>query len=230
MPFCPSCGAAANQDARFCVKCGHSLQTKSGAGVESQAQSRSQSQTSDVVTLKSLSLAERVVWPPIFADALRAGTITQQDVLAIGELPLPRNTGFVIVSWLSGGDEPKLGLLCDAEEFTIEKKGRVWKLEKAAAKSACFVATAVFDDVDSPQVMALRAFRDEFLCRNWVGRSAVAAYYRISPPIAARIRSSATLKRVTRRILELLIHCFSYSSNSNSRLFNRAAGESRRQK
>jgi hypothetical protein len=78
---------------------------------------------------------------------------------------------------------------------------------KASEKSSCFIATAVFGEKSSPQVVALRTFRDERLLSSSLGRSAVDLYYRLSPAIAARIQDSPALKAITRGLLGLLIHC-----------------------
>ena len=54
-------------------------------------------------------------------------------------------------------------------EYKIEIRDR--------KKSGCFVATAVYGDIDAPQVQVLREFRDDVLMRNEVGRTAVNFYY-----------------------------------------------------
>ncbi len=42
---------------------------------------------------------------------------------------------------------------------------------------ACFVATAVYGDINHPQVCALRRIRDKVLRRNVLGRAFVNFYY-----------------------------------------------------
>lgn len=67
-------------------------------------------------------------------------------------------------------------------------------------KSGCFIATAVFGDYDAPEVIVLRAFRDESLSETRLGRSFIQAYYAVSPSIAAVIEKSELLRRVVLRI------------------------------
>jgi hypothetical protein len=62
----------------------------------------------------------------------------------------------------------------------------------------CFIATAVFGDIDAPQVEHLRALRDNFLLRTSLGRGFVRSYYRWSPPVADWLEEHAMLSRVVR--------------------------------
>jgi hypothetical protein len=41
----------------------------------------------------------------------------------------------------------------------------------------CFVATAVYGDINAPQVQVLRGFRDNVLSKNYMGRAFVRFYY-----------------------------------------------------
>lgn len=61
----------------------------------------------------------------------------------------------------------------------------------------CFVATAATAP-DSLEVLRLQRFRDEVLLRWAVGRSAVAAYEKLSPPIALQLASRPVLRFIAR--------------------------------
>jgi hypothetical protein len=65
----------------------------------------------------------------------------------------------------------------------------------------CFVATAAMDDIDAPEVEALRAFRDECLMKSAAGRLFVRTYYRVSPPLARLIADVAPLRKLVRGLL-----------------------------
>lgn len=67
--------------------------------------------------------------------------------------------------------------------------------------SGCFIATACYGAEEHPEVASLRLYRDEVLLRTTAGKAFVAAYYRISPPIAFRLKQSEALSRVVRRFL-----------------------------
>jgi cold shock CspA family protein len=69
----------------------------------------------------------------------------------------------------------------------------------------CFIATAVYGDVNAPQVIALRRYRDTTLRRSAAGRAFVALYYRASPPIARYISRSPTTARLAKAILDAFV-------------------------
>jgi hypothetical protein len=67
---------------------------------------------------------------------------------------------------------------------------------------ACYIATAVYGDIDAPQVQRLRRYRDEKLNNNRLGRRLCALYYRFSPRLAHKMTPSGTVSRTVRRILD----------------------------
>jgi len=67
----------------------------------------------------------------------------------------------------------------------------------------CFIATAAMDDVDAPEVEALRAFRDRVLFASTAGRVFVRIYYRCSPPLASYISRHRAVRLAVRRYLVL---------------------------
>lgn len=72
----------------------------------------------------------------------------------------------------------------------------------------CFIATAVYGSIDSPQVQQLRAFRDYKLMQTWLGRKIVRMYYRYSPTIAERLSFGSRRANAVRMALELFIFAF----------------------
>lgn len=65
----------------------------------------------------------------------------------------------------------------------------------------CFIATAAFGSPDTREVRVLREFRDRHLVGHWLGDPLVAAYYAVSPPIAAYIAPRDTLRAAVRTSL-----------------------------
>ncbi len=65
----------------------------------------------------------------------------------------------------------------------------------------CFIATAAYGTPWHPHVQSLRAFRDHHLMPSSFGRSFVALYERMSPPLARVIANHAALRAFTRAAL-----------------------------
>jgi DNA-directed RNA polymerase subunit RPC12/RpoP len=72
-------------------------------------------------------------------------------------------------------------------------------------KDGCYIATAVYGSYDAPQVMKLRRFRDNTLANSLIGRMFIKTYYRLSPPIANRLKNMKSLNNFVRRILDRFI-------------------------
>jgi len=72
-------------------------------------------------------------------------------------------------------------------------------------KSGCFIATAVYGEYDSPEVLILRKFRDDNLLKSYCGRVIVRLYYFIGSKIAKKIEPKATVARFIRILLDRVV-------------------------
>ena len=66
----------------------------------------------------------------------------------------------------------------------------------------CVVATAAYGDYDAREVRVLRAFRDEYLLTESVGREVTAAYYEHGPVVAEAIAEHGWARDATRVALQ----------------------------
>lgn len=82
------------------------------------------------------------------------------------------------------------------------------ELSEAAKKtvkeesSGCFIATACYQDLFSPEVVAFREYRDNVLNRHLIGKLFISFYYKFSPLIYKRIYYSNSMQSVFRKILD----------------------------
>ncbi len=73
--------------------------------------------------------------------------------------------------------------------------------KSASGGGGCFIATAATGSAFASEVIELAAFRDDVLLQNQIGRVLVQLYYAISPPIAAVIAQSKSLRRIVLSVL-----------------------------
>jgi hypothetical protein len=100
-------------------------------------------------------------------------------------------------------ESPKLkslaGVRCGAtSERRLNPSGEKW-VPPLQSDTRCFVVSACYGNVDCPEVVALRRFRDEILLQSKLGAHAVDAYYRISPPFADWLRLNPFIRKLVRR-------------------------------
>lgn len=69
----------------------------------------------------------------------------------------------------------------------------------------CYIATAVYGSYDSPQVLILRSFRDNYLAKRFWGRKFISTYYRYSPEVADKLRDMGFINDLVRCLLDKFI-------------------------
>jgi len=110
------------------------------------------------------------------------------------------------VSYLSG----VLAAIGDSVTLTINYDQQVSPSKlviTAVGTPSCVIATAVGEDENSLNV--LRAFRDNVLRQNVLGRAAIRAYYAVSPHIAPFVAGNAALKAAVKGVVDLIVRILS---------------------
>jgi len=95
--------------------------------------------------------------------------------------------------------------------YYLEKVRNRWVTDRIDIQESeygsprCFIATAAYGTPMEEEVLVLRRFRERYLLTNTPGRTFVAAYYKISPPIARAIEESELAKAAVRGLLEPVV-------------------------
>ena len=71
--------------------------------------------------------------------------------------------------------------------------------------NSCFIATAVFIDPMSPEVVMLRAFRNNHLSQFFIGKIFIKSYYKIGPGAARLVKKSRILQNIIKTILKYIV-------------------------
>ncbi len=96
--------------------------------------------------------------------------------------------------------------------YYFTRSGDRWVIDKIDFRKTdfgapqCFIATAAYGTPMASEVVVLRKFRDDYLLSNLPGRVLVAAYYKISPPIANFIANHDTARAIARKLLRPVVH------------------------
>lgn len=72
---------------------------------------------------------------------------------------------------------------------------------KALRKGNCFVASAVFEDTQHPEVMLLREFRDHFLSKHYLGRGFIRFYNFVGPGLSVLVERFPHTRPQLRKLL-----------------------------
>jgi curved DNA-binding protein CbpA len=85
-------------------------------------------------------------------------------------------------------------------------------LKEAISKSGeddghCYIATHIYGDYNSRQVLVLRRFRDDFLNLSFLGRKFIVIYYKISPSLVSLLGKYSIFNLSVRKFLNFLVFC-----------------------
>ena len=96
-------------------------------------------------------------------------------------------------------------------ERTEDGMGWVWKIiasgdKNITYKNSCYIATACYGDINAPEVILFRKYRDEVLYNFFLGRLIVTFYYICSPFLSNILKNKTKLNKfVKEHLLDKLI-------------------------
>jgi hypothetical protein len=131
---------------------------------------------------------------------LKLFTIMREYLKSTNDLDKLLYMQFMIECWVHGYAQatqfvPTMSAFIEQAENEIQK----------SSKGSCFVATIVYGDPFSPEVIVLRTWRDNYLSKKIIGRQFIKFYYAIGPIIADCINDSLLLKRIIRLVLDRFV-------------------------
>lgn len=88
---------------------------------------------------------------------------------------------------------------------TNPRKALYNRIYYRTTRKACYIATAVYGDIDAPQVVKLRKFRDESLRNTVVGKAFIFLYYLISPSLIWMFSKNDIISRTTKKALDFFL-------------------------
>jgi hypothetical protein len=107
-----------------------------------------------------------------------------------------------------GGRDTVSRKIKGADEDDTKKK---WKI----GPFSCFIATAAYGSETAEELDTLRAFRDRVLLQSGPGKWFVAAYYRLSPPLAEFIAGHEEVRTFVReRLLDPVVELLKRTQNA----------------
>ncbi len=76
---------------------------------------------------------------------------------------------------------------------------------KNGVRGGCYVATAVYDSYDCPEVWTLRRYRDNTLAETWHGRAFIRTYYAVSPTLVKWFGHTEWFKKMWKGTLDRMV-------------------------
>ena len=86
-----------------------------------------------------------------------------------------------------------------------QKKGITFLADKEKKHSGCFIATEIYKDFDSPEVLSFRKFRESYLKKKKWGKLFIKYYYLASPYIVKTIRKNFMIRKVIKIGLDTIL-------------------------
>ncbi len=99
-----------------------------------------------------------------------------------------------------------LEMKTDSKQFLNQVINILNEAEKRVnSKPGCYIATSVYGDYNSKEVILLRSFRDNVLSKYVLGQIFIASYYLLSPMLVRALGENITFKKLVKTLLDKLV-------------------------
>jgi len=117
--------------------------------------------------------------------------------ITIGGIGKAHGAQLQVYDW---GESGKIAAKVFAELDGLLGEGKV--IKGSEDSGSCFVATAVYESNNHPQVIKLRRIRDQSLKRSFLGRAFIRIYYRTGPSLSYFPMHYPRIKTLLKLILD----------------------------
>ncbi|MCL4385168.1 MAG: hypothetical protein M1326_02495 [Cyanobacteria bacterium] len=133
------------------------------------------------------------------------GITYRLSLTAIDDLKDPRLEKYLIIQNGKQVIDMNIGLSFSEEIGAISKEQQAIK-NNLQKRKYCYVATIIYKDINAPEVIKLRNWRDNVLCNNVFGKLIIKIYYSTGKYLAICINKSLVLKVIIKYFLDKFIN------------------------
>lgn len=84
----------------------------------------------------------------------------------------------------------------------------------------CYIASAVYKDIEHPNVNSLRTYRDEVLSKSNLGKLFINKYYKYAPKLVKHLSGKSILNKIIKPILDILVKIIEHKNKRNGNRIN----------
>jgi len=70
--------------------------------------------------------------------------------------------------------------------------------QDSSDSKGCYIATVCYGDINTPQIILFKRFRDDYLLKFPIGIYLVNNYYKFSPYLAAKLRDNSFINKIVK--------------------------------
>ena len=132
----------------------------------------------------------------IVAGAIDALTTRNKD---LKDTQIIEGTIFEIIVKTDDGIDEKILICCSSKK--TEQVNNFLNTIQTPPKKGCYIATVCYEDIDAPEVIKFREYRDNKLNNHLPGRLFISIYYSLSPGISRFLYRHKRINKLTKKFI-----------------------------